>query len=198
MPAEDEVHGEARGDELPAGLRTSGDRRQRLREAKQALEAQRAERSEPIPRDRRRRLGECKRRLEQEAELERRVVEEHQAWRERGIASDGSRRMSGAHTLKPHPLPEEPTGRVNVTDPDARRMKFGRNFLPAYNVQAVTTVDQIIVAAEITTEGADFCQLDPMVSATEREARRRRSDRAPAGRAGRCGLLVKRPHRLSA
>ena len=48
-------------------------------------------------------------------------------------------------------------------------MKFGRNFIPAYNAQAVTTEDQIIVAAEITTEGVDFEQLDPMISAAERE-----------------------------
>ena len=40
--AEDELYGEARGDELPEGLRTSGDRRKWLREAKQALEADRA------------------------------------------------------------------------------------------------------------------------------------------------------------
>ena len=33
-------------------------------------------------------------------------------------------------------------------------MKFGRNFMPAYNAQAVTTEDQIIVAAEITTKAA--------------------------------------------
>ena len=167
--AEDEVHGEARGDELPAGLRASGDRRQRLREAKQALEAQRAIEAEPIPRDRPRRLVDCKRRLEQEAELERQVVKEHEAWRERGIATDGSRRMSGAHSLKPHPVPENPSGKVNVTDPDARRMKFGRNFLPAYNAQAVTTEGQIIVAAEIVTEGGDFRQLEPMITAAERE-----------------------------
>ena len=35
--AEGELYGEARGDELPEGLRSRGDRRQRLREAKQAL-----------------------------------------------------------------------------------------------------------------------------------------------------------------
>jgi transposase len=40
--AEDELYGEARGDELPEGLRTSGGRRKWLREAKQALEAERA------------------------------------------------------------------------------------------------------------------------------------------------------------
>lgn len=41
--AEDELFGDARGDELPAGLRTSGDRRKWIREAKQAMEAKRAE-----------------------------------------------------------------------------------------------------------------------------------------------------------
>jgi transposase len=35
--AEDELYGEARGDELPEGLRTSGDRRKWLREAKQLV-----------------------------------------------------------------------------------------------------------------------------------------------------------------
>src|SRR5215216_6702974 len=48
-------------------------------------------------------------------------------------------------------------------------MKFGRNFMPAYNAQAVTTAGQIIVAAEITTKGGDFEELDPMISAAERE-----------------------------
>ena len=45
-------------------------------------------------------------------------------------------------------------------------MKFGRNFIPAYNAQAVTTEDQLIVAAEIAIEGGDFEQLDPMVRAS--------------------------------
>lgn len=166
--AEDEIYGEARGDELPEGLRTSGDRRQRLREAKQALEAKREAQAKPVPRDRAKRLSECKRRLEEEAKLERRVIEEHEAWRKRGIASDGSRRMTG-HNMKPLPPDQGPTGKVNTTDPDARRMKFGRNFLPAYNVQAVTNEDQIVVAAEVTTDRADFQQLEPMITAAERE-----------------------------
>src|SRR5215217_5023120 len=50
--AEDELHGEARGDELPEGLRTSGDRRKWLREAKQALDAERAAKAKPVPRGR--------------------------------------------------------------------------------------------------------------------------------------------------
>jgi hypothetical protein len=71
----------------------------------------------------------------------------------------------------PHPYapPELPDGSINTTDPDARRIKFGRNFIPAYNAQAAVTEQQIIVAAEITTERGDFEQLEPIVSATERE-----------------------------
>jgi Transposase DDE domain len=48
-------------------------------------------------------------------------------------------------------------------------VKFGRNFIPAYNAQAVTTEGQIILAAEITTKGGDFEELDPMIAAAERE-----------------------------
>jgi transposase len=48
--AEDELYGEARGDELPEGRRTSGDRRKVLREAKQALEAERAAQAKKVPR----------------------------------------------------------------------------------------------------------------------------------------------------
>src|SRR3954447_18574249 len=92
--AEDALFGESRGDELPEGLRTSGDRRTRLREAKQALDAEREARAKKIPQSRPERLAECSHRLEQDWELERRVVAEHAAWLARGIASDGSRRMT--------------------------------------------------------------------------------------------------------
>ena len=51
-------------------------------------------------------------------------------------------------------------------------MKFGRNFIPAYNAQAAVTEQQIIVAAEIATEGGDFEQLDPVDTAAERELQR--------------------------
>ena len=64
--AEDELYGEARGDELPEGLRTSGDRRKVLREAKQALDAERAAEAKKIPRGRSERLVECRRRLRQD------------------------------------------------------------------------------------------------------------------------------------
>ena len=162
--AEDELYGEARGDELPEGLRTSGDRRKWLREAKQALEAERAAKAEPVPRGRPERLAECKRRLEEDWRLERRVVEEHAAWHARGIASDGSRRMAGGRAnIKPYPLTERPAGKLNVTDPDSRNLKTTRGWLQGYSAQAAVTAEQIVVAAEISIESLDTANLQPMV-----------------------------------
>src|SRR5215213_11514060 len=54
--AEDELYGDARGDELPEQLRTGEGRRAWLREAKRQLEEQRAKEARPVPRDRGKRL----------------------------------------------------------------------------------------------------------------------------------------------
>jgi transposase len=162
--AEDELYGEARGDELPEGFRTQAERRPRFREAKQALDEERKANPKPVPRDRQKRLGECKKRLEEDLELERRVAKEHEEWRKRGIAKDGSRRMTG-HNRKPHPVPAEPTGKINVTDPDSRNLKTTRGFLQGYNAQAVVTEDQVVIAADISTASLDTANLEPMVAA---------------------------------
>jgi len=164
--AEDEIHGDARGDELPEGLRTPNGRRAWLREAKEELERERAERPEPVRRDRAERLEACRRRLAEDWRAERRANQAYEAYRARGVMRDGRRFGSPP---KPYQPPQAPEGKLNTTDPDARRMKFGRNFMPAYNAQAVATEGQIIVAAEITTKGGDFEELDPMISAAERE-----------------------------
>jgi transposase len=167
--AEDEIHGDARGDELPEHLKSHGGRRAWLREAKRRLDAERAEQGEPVPRDREERLELCHRRLVEDWRAEHRGNRAYEAYRKRGVIKDGRRFGSPP---KPYEPPPKPEGKINTTDPDARRMKFGRNFIPAYNAQAVTTEDQIIVAAEITTEGGDFEQLCPMVSSAERELER--------------------------
>ena len=170
--AEDELFGEARGDELPEGLRTGGDRRKRLREAKQALEAERAAKANKVPRDRGERLAECARRLREDWELERRVVAEHAEWLAAGIASDGSRRMTGArHNIKPYPLTDAPAGKINVTDPDSRNLKTTRGWVQGYNAQAVVTAGQIVIAAEISTESLDTANLQPMITTACQELR---------------------------
>ena len=119
-----------------------------------------------MARDHAERLETCRRRLAEDWRAERRANQRYEAYRARGVMRDG--RPFGTPP-KPYSPPEEPDGKLNTTDPDARRMKFGRNFMPAYNAQAVTTAEQVVVAAEITTKGGDFEELDPMISAAERE-----------------------------
>jgi transposase len=165
--AEDERFGTARGDELPEHLATRQGRQGWIRKAKRSLDAERAERREPIPRDREERLDLCHRRLVEDWRAQRQGNRAYEAYRERGVRERGKKSMGPGP--KPYTPPARPEGKINTTDPDARRMKFGRNFIPAYNAQAVTTAEQVIVAAEITTEGGDFEQLDPMVQAAERE-----------------------------
>jgi transposase len=79
--AEDELHGDARGDELPEGLRTANGRRAWLREAKEELERERAERPEPVRRDRAERLETCRRRLAEDWQAERRANQRYKAYR---------------------------------------------------------------------------------------------------------------------
>jgi transposase len=165
--AEDELHGPARGDELPEHLAKREGRRAWLREAKQRVDRERAERAESVPRDRAERLRRCQRWLVEDWRAERLANREYEAHWERGVIERGRKQMGSGP--RPHTPPPRPEGQLNTTDPDARRMKSGRAFMPAYNAQAVTTERQIVIAAELTAEGVDFEQLDPMIATAERE-----------------------------
>ncbi|MDQ3434609.1 MAG: transposase [Actinomycetota bacterium] len=212
---EDELYGNARGDELPEHLRTREGRRKALgeaklelereraaqqdrgeggpdrgveveldperfvtrnhgrrnwsREASRLLEAQRAEQARPIARSRAERLAESKRRLEEEHQVERQANTAYEAWRARGVAADGSRRMAPGRT-KPHVPSELPAGKINTTDHDSRIVRTqGQPAIQGYNVQAAVNESHIVVGAEVTADSPDFGHLEPMVAATERE-----------------------------
>ena len=164
--AEDERYGDRRGGELPERLTTRDGRRARLREAKERLERERAATPEPVPRDREGRLQICHDRLVEDWRAEQRANREYEAWREQGVMSDG-RRFGGPP--KSYTPPAKPAGKINTTDPDSKNMKAFRGYVQGYNAQVVTTRGQIIVAAEIASDGLDASQLDPMISAAERE-----------------------------
>jgi AICAR transformylase/IMP cyclohydrolase PurH len=70
--------------------------------------------------------------------------------------------MTG-HNMKSHH--EKPTGKVNVTDPDSRNLKTTRGFIQGYNAQAVVTAEQVVIAAEISTDSLDSANLEPIVAA---------------------------------
>jgi transposase len=164
--AEDELYGEARGDELPPGFETAQGRRGWLREAKQRLEAERSANPQPVRRSRPKRLKEGKRRLEEELWTEVRANQAYEAYRARGRMKDG-RRFGGPP--KPYTPPATPEGRVNVTDPDSKVVKGLRGWMQGYNGQAVVNEHQVILAAEVETVGADFGHLEPMLDAAQRE-----------------------------
>jgi transposase len=164
--AEDELYGEARGDELPPELATTQGRRGWLREAKRRLDDQRAQEARPIPRARPERLKEAKRRLEEELFTECRANKAYEDYRARGVMKDG-RRLGAAP--KPYEPPPVPPGKINVTDPDSRLVKGMRGWLQGYNAQAATNDQQIIVAAEITVDSPDFGHLQPILDAARSE-----------------------------
>jgi transposase len=163
---EDERFGDARGDELPPELATGEGRRAWLREAKRRLEEQRAQEAKPVPKSRPERLQQAKRRLEEDLRVEQRANETYEAYRARGVMKDG-RRFGGPP--KPYTPPETPTGKVNVSDPDSTLVKGRSGFIQGYSVQAAVNDEQLIVAAELLSNGPDFGQLGPLVEAAERE-----------------------------
>lgn len=212
--AEDEQHGEARGDELPEQLRTvegrraffrqvkeqgeHGDQEQIdtpagespgpeyefdaerivartqgregwLRDARRQLDQRRWQQSEPVPRSRPERLVIAAGRLEDDLEAERRGNQAYEQYRADGRMSDG--RRFGAPP-KPYAPPDVPEGKVNVTDPDSKRIKSHGGYVQGYNAQAVVDQGQIVLAAEITNHSVDWSQLDPMVSAALDELER--------------------------
>ena len=124
--AEDELHGEARGDELPPEFATAQGRRGWLREAKQRLEAERAANPQPVPRSRPKRVKEAKRRLEEELFSEVRANRAYEAYRARGRMKDGRR---FGRPPNPYQPPATPDGHINLTDPDSRVVKGLRGFL---------------------------------------------------------------------
>jgi multidrug efflux pump subunit AcrA (membrane-fusion protein) len=141
---EDELFGEARGDELPDELADPVTRRERLQRAKRELEAEQAALV-----------------AEHEAMLARRA--EH---RERTGRNPPGRPPGDG----PGPQPPADAKR-NITDPDSRIMHAHGAHVQGYNGQAVVSEDQIILAAEITSDANDRNQLAPMLDATRANLR---------------------------
>lgn len=77
---------------------------------------------------------------------------------------------SPARGRKPSPASKWRRSRqhANLTDPDSRLMKTTHGFVQGYNAQAVATIDQFVLAAQVTNVGVDTPSYAPMVAATKR------------------------------
>jgi hypothetical protein len=153
---DDGEHGDGRGDELPAELASKAGRLARLRQAKAQLEAEAAARQQ---------------------RYQQRVAELAAAARAKGKQPKAR--------IKPRRRDEAPNPKrvANVTDPDSRLVHTRKGSLQGYNAQAVTTMEQLIVAAELTQQANDLQQLQPMLAATT-------ATLAAAGIAERPGTLL--------
>jgi transposase/Trp operon repressor len=150
---EDEMLGERRGDELPEQWAGGRDRRDRIRAALDELERQTA-------RDYETRMAE---RGAKEA-----------AW---------GRKLTGpkptAHTAR-----RARPRRANTTDPHSRIIpNTAHGVMQGYNAQAAATVDQVVVAAEVTATTNDQPHFVPMTTAVTENL-------AEAGHRGGVGVFV--------
>src|SRR3954447_2491389 len=165
---EDERFGEARGDELPEQLSTPEGRQRWLRDARRRLDERRAREARPIPGPRPKRLKEAKRRLEEDHQVQLDANAAYEDYLRHGRMKNG--RRLGAHSPpKPWQPPAAPEGKINLSDLDSRNVKTSRGWVQGYNAQAVTTAEQIVIAAEVTVASPDFGHLEPMVNAAQHE-----------------------------
>jgi transposase len=137
-----------RGDELPEELRRREGRLEKIRAAKQALEA------------------------EARAEAETRAAEANIKLQERARKeAETGKKVGGRPPVTPDAESAEPDPKAqrNFTDPESRIMPDGANkgaFLQGYNAQiAVDAEAQIIVATEVTQAPNDKRELVPMAEA---------------------------------
>jgi transposase len=133
---EDDLYGkDKRGDELPPGLRTSKERKQRLQECVARLKAEQEAA-----------------RAAQQGKLDARKEEE----------SASGKHKRGRKPKQPDEAVDKEQ-KANTTDPESRIMKTRSGYVQGYNAQAVVTEAQIIVAADVTNEENDQLQLKPML-----------------------------------
>ncbi|MDQ6914705.1 MAG: transposase [Actinomycetota bacterium] len=127
-------------------------------------------RGDELPGDRasrRERLREAKRRLDAEHAAKQREMAEWEVAKAEYTARTGFKRKGGPE--KPRPIPPKERRRINLTDPDSKPVKTATGFIQGYTAEAVSTEDQVILAADVITGGNERHRLEPMTKAAEVE-----------------------------
>lgn len=144
--AEDEIYGaDNSGEEMPVELQRRETRLEKIREAKQALEAEQAEKD----RAKGRREGDGK------------------------VASE-VRPQGGRSKYKREFGVPEPTAQRNFSDPESRIMKTQQGFAQCYNAQAVVEEgSQLVIAQQVGNNAADNPYLIEMVDQVKQNTGRK-------------------------
>jgi transposase len=124
--------------------RASGRGRRRcFVEAQKQLDEQRRREAEPIPRSRSERLVETERRMREQLDAELQANWVHEEYIAGGVTPAGVR-----FKAKPSPYvaPQEPVGKMNITDPDSRVMRTTtKGWIQGYNAQAAVNENHIVI-----------------------------------------------------
>jgi transposase len=142
---EDRLYGKGKsGDEMPEELTDRETRLQRMREARQRVEAEKKRALAREKEQRREKIAEAKQALEEEA------------------------RAKAAEQGKPEDEAQPgPKAQRNFTDPESRIMPKSGSFQQAYNAQIAADAEtQLIVAQAVTQSTNDAGRLDEMVGQT--------------------------------
>jgi Transposase DDE domain len=101
--------------------------------------------------------------------LEAEATAREQAYQQRVAAHTTAAEAKGKKPRQLKRRPQEtpnPDATANTTDPCSRLLHTHNHTVQGYNAQAVTTMQQLVVAAELTDEANDIHQLKPMLQAT--------------------------------
>lgn len=170
---------ECRGDELPEELRRRQGRREKIRKARLALEAEAAQaRGSELEDQAARQRAQAEivtDPSERKRALTRAAKAKAQAAVLRGDDDDEPPpSSSGDEALPRHRVPATPEGapkpkaQRNFTDPESRLMKQGQAYLQGYNGQAVVDeAAQVIVATGVTNQAPDQEHLEPLLERTK-------------------------------
>ena len=188
--AEDELYGDARGDELPPELADPKTRADRIRAALAELEAERKAAGEAAREQAGARAAELAARqqqLDQRIAAQQAKVEDFEARNAAKIAATGrglregrpvppgqhvkiqrdARRLERAQRAarqEPATADGEPGPVRNITDPQSRLMPVrGGGFIQGYNAQAVHSADGLCLAATVTQDTTDYASFEPMM-----------------------------------
>ena len=123
-----------------------------------------AERSDALPPELRNRSQRLARLREAQARLAAREQARQDAYEAR-LRDREQKDARGRQPKRPTPDPET---KVNLSDADSRVVRDYWGHYQGYNVQAVATREQVIVAAELTRAATDVQELGPMLEAAQR------------------------------
>lgn len=192
--AEDELFGDARGDELPEGLGGRNSRKARLDEAIAELERREQTRRSPAKESKeskaQRRVIKAEQALERFLDQREQFVADRKQREAQAAAQGrvlrGARPRHGDGGARERRVREQlaraeavaaAAGHLdsevrdlapvaNVTDPASQLMKSAHGWVQGYNAQAAVSEDGIVCAAYTTQDHTDYQQCVPMITAT--------------------------------